>query len=192
MVIASFILFKSTLGGEAFTTESLRRAEIAQSPKMISTFEVTDLNNQKKYLKDIFLEDNKSYIVGFIYTNCATYCAAQSSNFQQLQQKIDSRGLHDRVGLLSISFDPDHDSPEKVRSYAKKYQADEKIWKFSIAGKDNLRAQLFDQFGVIVIPAELGEFEHNSALLLVDKGGRIIRVFDDNQIDEALNQAISL
>ena len=67
------------------------------------------------------LNDGRTVFVNFVYTTCTTYCPVLSHTFSQLQKKLG----HDisKVHLLSISIDPERDSPEHLVEYAKKFKA---------------------------------------------------------------------
>jgi hypothetical protein len=54
------------------------------------------------------------------------------------------------------------------------------------------RRRLLDSFGIMVVPAPLGEFEHNAALHVVTPGGQLVRIVDLSRPDEALATAVSL
>ena len=59
--------------------------------------------------------------------------------------------------------------------------------------KDQKELQyLLDEFGVIVIPDEYGNFAHNSAFYLIDRQGTLLEVLDYKKIDEAANTVISI
>lgn len=67
------------------------------------------------------IDDGRPVILNFIYTTCTAICPISSSTFMQLQKKLgkDSSKVH----LVSISIDPEQDTPAQLRKYAKKYHA---------------------------------------------------------------------
>jgi len=85
--------------------------------------------------------------------------------------------------LLSISFDPAHDDPASMKEYGEAYDADGNVWRIARV-TDRMQLQsLLDAFGIIVIPDEFGGFEHNTALHLVGRDGRLMLISD---IDKAV------
>jgi protein SCO1/2 len=67
------------------------------------------------------LNDGRAVFVDFIYTTCTTICPLTSQVFSSLQRKLgDQRG---KVHLVSISIDPEQDTPARLREYAARYQA---------------------------------------------------------------------
>jgi len=67
------------------------------------------------------LDDGRPVVLDFIFTTCTTICPVMSRVFTQLQEKLgDDRG---RVHMVSISIDPEQDTPARLREYARKFHA---------------------------------------------------------------------
>jgi protein SCO1/2 len=60
--------------------------------------------------------------INFVYTGCTTVCPLSSAIFKTVQDKLGSR-LGKEVWLVSVSLDPVHDTPERIRAYASRYKA---------------------------------------------------------------------
>lgn len=73
------------------------------------------------------LNDGRAVVLNFIYTTCTAICPVTSEVFSQLQSKLG--GNRDKVHLVSISIDPEHDTPQVLSEYAKKFGAGEG-WQF--------------------------------------------------------------
>lgn len=73
------------------------------------------------------LNDGRAVVLNFIYTTCTAICPVTSKIFSQLQTKLGSD--QDKVHMVSISIDPEEDTPAVLRQYAKKYGAG-KQWQF--------------------------------------------------------------
>jgi protein SCO1/2 len=67
------------------------------------------------------LNDGRPVVMNFIFTSCTTICPLITQTFVRLQEKLGSD--RDRVHLVSISIDPDADTPERLAEYAKRYHA---------------------------------------------------------------------
>jgi len=67
------------------------------------------------------LNDGRPVVLSFIYTTCTTVCPVTSQALSELQSKLGS--ARDNVHLVSISIDPEHDTPERLRDYAKRFGA---------------------------------------------------------------------
>lgn len=67
------------------------------------------------------LNDGRPVFMNFIFTTCTAICPLASHTFSQLQRKLG--GERDKVHMVSISIDPEQDTPSHLAEYAKKYQA---------------------------------------------------------------------
>lgn len=67
------------------------------------------------------LDDGRPVVLNFIFTTCATVCPVTSQIFAQLQRRLGSD--RDRVHLVSISIDPEEDTPARLGEYARKFKA---------------------------------------------------------------------
>jgi len=185
-------LLWATHGGSAFTTETLRRNAVAEAPVAVPDFTVVDALGREQALRSLLAQDGRVWIIDFVYTRCTTLCLALGSVFQQLQSGIVEQGLQDRVGLLSISFDPQSDTPAVLGAYAQRMRMQPAVWQLLTLRDASDRRRLLDSFGIMVVPAPLGEFEHNAALHVVTPGGQLVRIVDLSRPDEALATAVSL
>jgi protein SCO1/2 len=73
------------------------------------------------------VEGNTPVMLNFIFTTCATICPVLSATFSQVEQQLGSES--DGVRMISITIDPEHDTPERLRAYAARYQAGPQ-WQF--------------------------------------------------------------
>jgi len=67
------------------------------------------------------MDDGRPVVLSFIYTSCTTVCPLTSLTLAQLQDKLGA--ARDTVHLMSISIDPEQDTPTRLHEYAKKYGA---------------------------------------------------------------------
>ncbi len=67
------------------------------------------------------LDDGRPVVMNFIYTTCETTCPLSSATFTQFQARLGAN--RSRVHLVSISIDPEQDTPARLRSYARKFGA---------------------------------------------------------------------
>jgi protein SCO1/2 len=67
------------------------------------------------------LDDGRAVVLNFIYTTCSGICPLASQIFSELQRELGAE--RDRVHLVSISVDPEEDTPARLRAYARQYSA---------------------------------------------------------------------
>lgn len=109
----------------------------------------------------------KVWIVDFIYTNCPAECPMMSAKMHRLAKQV--RGQGD-VRLVSISVDPERDTPEALTRFARRYGAPSEQWIFLTGTPQTVHQLAFTTFHVGDV---LGKIEHSTKFVLVDKRGRI-------------------
>lgn len=186
------LLWFATGGGQSFTTETFRRQQIHQQPELIDAFDVTTQNFEKTSLNALLAAGEKVWLVDFVYTRCQTICSSLGSIYQQLQAQIEERGLQGSIGLLSISFDPVNDDAAALAAYAKRMRMNPAVWQIATLSNWQDRRRLLDAFGIMVVPAPLGEFEHNAALHVVSSDGRLLQIIDYLAYQIALDAAVAI
>lgn len=78
--------------------------------------------------------DDKPVILNFIFTSCGAICPVMSTTFSQVQKALGPE--RDAVRMVSISIDPEHDTPAALKSYAEKYGAGPQ-WKMLTGSLDD-------------------------------------------------------
>ena len=115
-------------------------------------------------------------LVTFIYTSCPlpTYCPLMDQNFATLQRAIaeDAR-LKGQVRLVSITFDPETDTPKVLAAHAARLRADPTVWTFLTGDRVTVH-RFAGRFGVGVIrPEGIKEINHNLRTALIGRDGRV-------------------
>ncbi len=190
LVLAAGIsaLWHGTDGFQAVTTEAARRQAVARAPKALPAATLQFASGQELPLAQALRQDGRIAIVNFIYTRCNAICSAMGSELQQMQRRLVETGLAGRVRLLSISFDPADDAAQ-LAAYAERMRAQPQIWQFAGVADSGQRQALLHAFGIVVVPAPLGEFEHNAAFHIVGADGRLARIVDYDAPEAALDWA---
>jgi cytochrome oxidase Cu insertion factor (SCO1/SenC/PrrC family) len=127
----------------------------------------------------------KVAVVSFIYTACPERlgCPLASQGLQHLQDKLKEEGLDHDVALLSISFDPDRDSPARLAKYARIYGADPALWRFMTAPSTRVLGDMLESYGQDRAPVYdergrfTGRYSHVLKVFLVDRAGDIRNVY---------------
>ncbi len=195
LVLALFMgigaLYSLTSGFTVVTAESARRQEVALNPRALQDAQVINEHGRVFSLRSNLQADGRVAIVNFFYTRCISLCLAQGYVTQRLQAAIEAEGLDSQLRLLSLSFDPRDRGPDLSR-YASGMHADPAVWQFGAFEQRRQGAALLKQFGITVVPAVLGDFEHNAALHVVTPDGRLARIVDIDAPGLALQVAKAL
>jgi protein SCO1/2 len=121
--------------------------------------------------------------VTFIYTRCPlpNFCPLMDRQFAAVQRQVsaDPR-LRASVHLVSVTLDPAFDTPAVLLSHARGVGADPEIWSFVTGHVDQLDA-FGAKFGVSVIRDDPREVAHNLRTAVIDRGGRLTKVFGGNE-----------
>lgn len=96
---------------------------------------LVDQNRQPIRLNE-YLETDKPVILEFIYTACTTVCPVMMVKFSNLQRRLEPDT--ERALLVSISIDPENDTPEVLSSYRERYQA-QPGWDFLTGSVEDIR-----------------------------------------------------
>lgn len=134
---------------------------------------LVDQDNEAVRLSDY---RGRALVLTFVYTRCPIpdYCPLMSRHFQRLQPEL-QRAFGERAQLLSISFDPEHDTPEVLAEYADRYTADLTTWTFATAEANEL-ARATAPFGVFT-EAEGEQILHNLVTAVVGPDGQLVRLW---------------
>lgn len=190
-VTAYAALHQLTEGFTALTAETARRNSIASSPRALPETQVLTRDASVQDLNALFRDDGRTLIVNFIYTRCVTLCLAMGTELQQLQASMIERGLTEQVRIVSISFDPS-DTADRLQRYSHLMRAQSGVWDFYTLQNTAQRDALLDAFGIVVIPAPYGEYEHNAAYHVVSSDALLSRIVDYGEAEHALAYALQL
>jgi protein SCO1/2 len=123
----------------------------------------------------------KIWIADFIYTTCPGPCPMISSRMSELQKPLEKSD----VRLVSFSVDPEKDTPQVLRGYAEKLQADPARWDFLTGPKSAIYKLSHDGFKLAVSDGsdERGIPVHSTRMVLVDRHGQIRGYYDATEAD---------
>ena len=182
ILVGGGVLYAATDQLQAFTSEAARRIAVRRHP--IAVPSVT-LETQSGARIDIANQRGKWLLVDFIYTRCPTYCVALGSEFAQLQDRLAGPLAKGAVELVSISFDPAHDTPRALAAYLQRAHSRGAGWVAARPVESGELDALKRAFGITVIPDGLGGYTHNAAIHVVDPQGRLIEIVDPGQSELA-------
>jgi protein SCO1/2 len=117
----------------------------------------------------------------FFFTSCPfpNYCPRLTSNFAEVAAQLNQMSnAPARWHLLSISFDPTNDTPQRLLDYARNAHYDPAHWSF-LTGDPAQISGLSDQFGENFW-TENGSISHNLRTVVVDAGGRVRKIYKGN------------
>jgi protein SCO1/2 len=159
----------------------------AQIGREIPDFALTNQDGKRISMKDF---RGKALAITFIYRECPLpdYCIRMSQNFSDLANRFKSDPeAKDKIRLLSISFDPARDTPEKLKQYGIGYmgngtQADFSIWQLAVGPDKEIRA-IADFFGLRyeVDQNDKTLINHSLRTAVISPAGKVTKIFSGNE-----------
>ncbi|MBX6312161.1 MAG: copper-binding protein [Isosphaeraceae bacterium] len=149
-------------------------SRLLQAGQEVPDFAMTTQDGETLHLSDL---RGKVVVLTFIYTRCPLpeFCPRMDQKFAALAAMLKARpGLADRVRLLSVSFDPEHDTPEVLARHARVRGATPPLWTFAVASHEELW-KVAEPLGLAYGPRG-DEIVHNLSTALIDTEGRLIRL----------------
>lgn len=169
--------------------------DLGAHPFGLGRFRLTERSGQTITEADLA---DRVWIGAFIFTHCPLSCPRISSVMKGLQGRLAGT----QVQLVSISVDPDRDTPEVLAAYARSFAADPERWWFLTGRKDEIERLAVDRFKLglaTAAPADVQAgaeaFSHSDRLALVDRGNKVVGYFDSNDppsIDQLGDRARNL
>lgn len=159
----------------------------AQIGKEVPDFSLINQDGKRISLKDF---RGKALAITFIYAQCPLpeYCIKMSTNFSDLANQVKGDAdLKNKIRLLSISFDPARDTPEKLKQYGAGYygkgvQPDFNLWQLAV-GKDAEVKKIADFFGLRyeVDENDKTQINHSLRTAVISPDGKVAKIFPGNE-----------
>ena len=127
------------------------------------------LINQDKERFDSAKLRGKVVALNFIFTTCSDVCPIFTANLAQVQRTLNGR-YAEAIFFVSITTDPEVDSPKVLKAYAQRYNADFKNWAF-LTGPEAELKRVWKSFGIRVVRKARGLIQHDSLTTVIDQQG---------------------
>lgn len=126
----------------------------------------------------------KVVVVNFVYTRCAlpNFCLRLANHFGVLQKRFEPQ-LGRELVLMTLTFDPEHDTPEALATYATQWNAHPDTWRF-LTGPPADVARACALFGVQAFSND-GLIDHALHTAIIDRAGRLVANIEGNQFTAA-------
>jgi protein SCO1 len=131
----------------------------------------------------------KVWIADFIYTNCPAECPRMSSQMHKIERQLKDQK---DVVLVSISVDPERDSPPVLEEFARRYGGASNQWVFLTGSPATVHLIAYQTFHVGDV---LGKIEHSTKFVVVDKRGDIrgyYSSFDQDDLSKMVKDVAAL
>ena len=130
----------------------------------------------------------KNLLITFIYTRCPlpNFCPLVTHNFAVIHQQLSADPVtKDKTHLICVSFDPEHDTPERLKAYGEEYiGSDAKKafahWDFAVPEKPVLM-EMAKYFDVGMSDAADGTITHTLSTTLIGRDGKVLKFYSGNE-----------
>jgi protein SCO1/2 len=130
----------------------------------------------------------KALVVTFIYTRCPTpdFCPRVTRNFAAIEKQLAANpAIYAKTHLLSVSFDPEHDTPERLRAYGVTYMGSDAKnafghWEFAVPDKPAL-AEMAKFFDLGMTESADSMITHTLSTTLIGPDGKVVRFYPGNE-----------
>ncbi len=172
-------------GGSPATASRVRTGDA------VPDFTLTDQAGRSFTRGDL---DGQVTAVTFIFTRCPVpeFCPLMSKRFQEVQRETGTDAALRDVRLLSITLDPEFDTPPVLDAYARSLAADPARWRFVTGGADEI-GRLTKAFAIHTEKNGV-VLDHTLATAVIGRDGRVVEIWRGNQwsareVVEALRSA---
>ncbi len=196
VIVAVFAISKQQ-PPEAPAEQSALTADDNMDLLSLPAFELVN-QNAERVTNDIFI--GRVSILEFFFSSCPFICPPMNANMQRAQAELAGTG----VQLISISVDPDRDTPERLAAHAQKLGADPSVWVF-LTGKREIVSRILTE-GLLLAPpvenpsqlieledgATMSNIAHPSRFFLIGPAGDVLGFYDglqDAQVDAIIARA---
>ncbi|HEY2031505.1 MAG TPA: SCO family protein [Myxococcales bacterium] len=188
----------------------LLRPALRKEPPVLAElpqFSLVDEDGKAVHRDDLL---GKVWIADFVFTSCADACPRMQAKMKSLQERLTPASQGGSVGLLSVSVDPERDTPERLRQYAKAFGQRKGEWRYLTGDQREVERTVVKGFHIAMAKLPSGtagadgregasdphleafDIMHGQQFVLVDRMGRIRGFYDADDADAILRDARAL
>jgi len=189
-----YILLTSLLAGLAFQNTALfahqhehggETKKIA-APKTDSVFNINDVWTSSEG-KPVQLSqlNGKPTVIAMVYTSCQYVCPMIVSDMQRIEKSL-SKAENSKVNYAVFSFDPDRDTPAKLKEFASAHKISPDNWTLATSNASAVR-KLAVVLGIKYKKDKSGDFDHDALITILDGDGVI--KYQQNSVGKNMDEA---
>lgn len=152
-------------GGKLVETDGSEPVRVS-SEGWLTDFTLT--SSQKESVSNATLL-GKPYVISFFYSTCPSVCVRQNEKKKMLYDKFADQGIR----FVSVSVDPEIDTPQRLSEYAERFNADPEKWKFLTGDMDYISRVGAEVFRIFVTRRG-----HPEQFIVVDAEGKIFGYYN--------------
>jgi protein SCO1 len=176
------LLAAGTLLLAVLLTQLKSRIAVHQSLPVIGPIADFTLTNQNGRAVSLTELRGRVWVADIIFTRCPGPCLKMTKQMKELQEALP---LASQAKLVTLTTDPDFDTPTVLRAYAERFQADTNRWMFLTGTKQTIGKVAIDSLKLTAIEKKPEEresprdlFVHSTIFVVADKQGQLRGVFE--------------
>lgn len=117
----------------------------------------------------------KVVVLHFVYASCPDVCPLHADRIAEIQKMVNRTPMKERVQFISVSTDPEHDTPEILHGYGPAHGLDDANWRFLTTTPDqpvDATRKLVEAYGHKFTRVDDGRLMHGVVTHVIDKEGR--------------------
>jgi len=159
--------------------------------KALGNYALIDQDGRLFNLKELF---GKPLVISYAYTSCTHTCTPTLAKLKRAFGS-DAGGLGVSFSALTIGFDTENDTPEKLRDYGKNFTGDFSAWRFATSTRKTMDS-LTKELGFYHEKDGSGGFEHINLVTIAGKDGKVVKqlygaALDPGDVVKAIRLALS-
>jgi protein SCO1/2 len=166
----AFLVLMAVVLRSSGTVHQIRQDRVLPRIGPAPEFTLTSQDGEKFALADL---RGKVVAVTFIYTSCTSTCPVLTPMMSFVQDQLGA-DFGAKIAFVSITVDPERDTPEVLKEYAQAFGANLAGWSF-VTGSSDAIQDVRRRYGVFVLKAANGNVDHTFLTSIVDRRG-ILRV----------------
>ena len=158
-------------GTEAPAHESILKVKFAERRELnvvLDNFVLTDQNGKRLEFRKL---RGKPVVLNFMYTSCPDVCALLTASLKIVREHMNPAEAK-AIRFLSITTDPEVDTPKVLKAYSRRHQAEGAHWSW-LTGEAQELAPVWQAFGVSVRRLARGLIEHTTLTVVADAAGHM-------------------
>lgn len=144
--------------------------------------------------KTVTLEDTngKVRLFYFFFSSCPDVCPVTTFRLSQVQDVLKEKGLFAKdASIVSISFDPERDTREKIKAFGDKFKADYSGWYFLRGDQQKIMDLAMNSFKILINQDQEGNFVHMDLIGLVDRDGNLREIYRPEATADEIAKAVA-
>jgi len=142
----------------------------------VQEFSLQNVDDKTVTLADT---EGKARLVYFFFTQCPDVCPITTFTLSQTQDLLMKSGEFGKdVAFISISFDPENDTREAIKTFADRFHANYEGWYFLRGDQEKVRKLAADSFKIMIAGKNKDNFAHANLIGLVDRKNNLRALYD--------------